>query len=1187
MKKLFTITVLMALTMSGFSQILHYDFSAVCESGQTLYYLITSEQEQTVMLTYPFSEENSWFTGDNYYDGFPEPQGEIILPTIVYYNDTPYSVTALGDNAFNNCRDLSGILTIPEGIISIGSRAFRSCNFTSVTLPKSLEEIVSMDYGYGTGFVYCNSLESISIHDENPVFYSENNAIIRRENKTLVLGCKTTTIPDDIETIGRSAFQGSGDGGDLVIPNSVTAIDDYAFYESQFSGTITLPNSLRHIGIKAFSYCHISGPLTIPNSVTEIGNYAFSDCSNLTGNLTLSSSISRINRGTFEHVGCTGTLIIPNSVNYIDDLAFYYTNFSELVLGNSISTIGHSAFDNFYSDIHLTGALRLPPSLTEIGSAAFSNTSFDEIHSPNTTPPTLGSNAFYQCDTSTPIHIPFGCTETYQNAEGWNYFTNFIETYDFQSDNLLYSIINTNPPCVSLNGHVDGTEAQGELVIPETVTYEGHVYTVTEIADSAFMNCSGLTGVLSIPPTIQIIGKRTFSGCSGFSELVFHDGLLEICEEAFYGCSGFTGTLDLPETVVRIKYAAFRGCNGFSGDLVFPNTLQSLGDTQNKNHVDETAWSVVSNCFEHLFLPPSLDTIGPYCFVGCSRLKGDLIIPDNVKVIYYNAFGACSGFTSLSLGNSLVTIDKYAFAECSGIKGTVVIPEVYEIGINAFDRCRGIQRLILPTHVPRLHQDVFVRCSSLTEIDIPEGWTHTGNGTFYQCSNLKNVHLPESLITIGDDCFAQCTKLEEINIPNGVTSIGELAFHKCESLENIELPANLRQLDQGAFAYCTKLKGKMIIPDKVQRLDVFDLMETPGTFESCSLLTCIVLGDSINSIDEGNFRNTQLDSLVIKAVTPPTLIRNSYGNSWHFPTNLPIVVPCGSIEAYQNSESWHNFTQITEDCSIGFNSFTGSEWYYEILNDDGSITYQYLMCAGDTTINEERPKVLVRSNTQYDRGETTEITHEYLYERNGIVYWWNKTLEEFTILYDLNASVGDEWEIKVGTESIIMHVDAVDYYEYEGQTYRMLRVRDSADIFSGNIVCSIGHLTSFFPERLMTRGKDYRVEGLRCYWVDGGLVFNPNRVDCDAIYSSFHDVDEQIETTFAVYPNPTNGVLFVETRHGTSLPDQTAYRIINLMGQTLLQGHITEETQQINIESLTEGMYFLNVDTQTVKFVVR
>ena len=427
MKKLLTITVLMALAVSGFAQILHYDFSAVCETGQTLYYLITSEEEQTVMLTHPFSEENPWFTGDNYYDGFPEPQGEIILPTIIYYNDNPYSVTAIGDNAFNNCRDLAGTLTIPEGILSIGSRAFRSCGFTSIIIPQSLEVIVSQDFGYGTPFVYCGSLESISVDDENPIFYSENNAIIRRDNKTLVAGCKTTTIPDDIETIGCSAFQGSGDGGDLVIPNSVTAINDYAFYESQFSGTITLSDSLRYIGVKAFSYCHISGSLTIPSSVTEIGNYAFSDCSHLTGNLTLSSSLSAINHGVFQHVGCTGTLIIPNSVNYIDDLAFYFTNFSELVLGDSVSTIGNDSFNNLYSDIHLTGVLRLPISLTEMGREAFAYNSFDEIYSPNRIPPTLVSNTFNGNNPTTPIRIPFGCTEAYQNASGWNYFHNFIE----------------------------------------------------------------------------------------------------------------------------------------------------------------------------------------------------------------------------------------------------------------------------------------------------------------------------------------------------------------------------------------------------------------------------------------------------------------------------------------------------------------------------------------------------------------------------------------------------------------------------------------------------------------------------------------------------------------------------------------------------------------------------------------
>ena len=266
-----------------------------------------------------------------------------------------------------------------------------------------------------------------------------------------------------------------------------------------------------------------------------------------------------------------------------------------------------------------------------------------------------------------------------------------------------------------------------------------------------------------------------------------------------------------------------------------------------------------------------------------------------------------------------------------------------------------------------------------------------------------------------------------------------------------------------------------------------------------------------------------------------------------------------------------------------------AEWYYEIEWDDGSITYQHLEYAADTTIGTQRPKVIIRSNTQYDRDEIV-VTHEYIYEENGIVYWWNKDLEAFTTLYDLTADVGDEWEIKVGTESLTMHVDAVEIYEYEGNTYRILSVSDPEDLFSGDIVCGIGHLTSFFPERLMSRDKDYRVEGLRCYWVEDELVFKIGDEDCDAIYSDLHGIEEDGPSTssgtLVVYPNPANNILFVETRLIASLPAQT-YRITNLMGQTLLQGSITAESQQIDISSLPAGMYFINVYEQTVKFVVK
>ena len=278
-----------------------------------------------------------------------------------------------------------------------------------------------------------------------------------------------------------------------------------------------------------------------------------------------------------------------------------------------------------------------------------------------------------------------------------------------------------------------------------------------------------------------------------------------------------------------------------------------------------------------------------------------------------------------------------------------------------------------------------------------------------------------------------------------------------------------------------------------------------------------------------------------------------------------------------------------------------SQWYYEILNDNGSITYQHLEYVADTTIGSQRPKIIIRSNTQYDKDLITEVTHEYIYEENGKVYWWNKDLEEFTTLYDLAAEVGDEWEIKVGTESLTMHVDAVELVEYEDRTYRMLRVSDPEDIFSGDIVCGIGHLTSFFPERLMNQGKGYRVEGLRCYWIDEELVFKTGDVDCDAILSGLQGVDDNAPSTgsgvLMVYPNPADGVLFVRLpnppaplkRGNCDSPttDKTEYRITNLMGQTLLQGSINAENQQINIEDLSSGMYFITLGGQTVKFVVR
>ena len=115
------------------------------------------------------------------------------------------------------------------------------------------------------------------------------------------------------------------------------------------------------------------------------------------------------------------------------------------------------------------------------------------------------------------------------------------------------------------------------------------------------------------------------------------------------------------------------------------------------------------------------------------------------------------------------------------------------------------------------------------------------------------------------------------------------------------------------------------------------------------------------------------------------------------------------------------------------------------------------------------------------------------------------------------------------------------------------------------------------------------LQGQGCIWKNFEVYLQPNNCDyiCDMVVSyASVSVDETNENGFAVYPNPTNNILFVQTLRATSLPAET-YRITNLMGQTLLQGQITAETQQINIENLPAGLYFISVDDMTQKFVVK
>ena len=316
------------------------------------------------------------------------------------------------------------------------------------------------------------------------------------------------------------------------------------------------------------------------------------------------------------------------------------------------------------------------------------------------------------------------------------------QAYDFQSGNLLYTINSIDPPTVILVGHADGPAAQGALVIPETVTYEGTTYSVT------------------------IIGKR-----------------------AFNGCGGLTGTLVIPNSVVEIKAAAFCDCVGFTGDLVIPNSVTKM-------NVDLSPEGSVPGAFENctgfdgrLVLSDALDTIGDArgggCFSGCSNLTGELVLPNTLAYIGGNAFAGCSGFTgTLVIPESVMRINGLAFAYCTGIEG-VVFPNV----TVPFDK----------------EDSLFSGCTGLTSITLPEGWTTTGDYTFAGCTGLREVRLPESMRTIGMGCFEDCTNLASINFPDGLDEIVIHAFLRCTGLSGT-IVINAKRIYRLSFGSCTGIE---------------------------------------------------------------------------------------------------------------------------------------------------------------------------------------------------------------------------------------------------------------------------------------------------------------------------------------------------------------------------------------------
>ena len=263
---------------------------------------------------------------------------------------------------------------------------------------------------------------------------------------------------------------------------------------------------------------------------------------------------------------------------------------------------------------------------------------------------------------------------------------------------------------------------------------------VIGIRNAAFSSCTNLVSV-SIPNTVESIGKNAFAGCVNLTKVSIADGVSIIEESAFVRCTALT-EITIPKSVTNIAASAFYRCTALRSVKVHPDnpTYHSEG-----NCLIETASKtlLIGTCNSVIPEDGSVTAIGDGAFDGCSTLT-EIVIPDSVVNIGAYAFKDCTGLTKVTIGNGVTIIGSAAFQSCENLTDVTVGTGLQKIGVSAFADCKKLSSIYLPESVTEIGPSVFGGCQCLTEIRFggtkaqweavakSDNWINrTGNYTIY------------------------------------------------------------------------------------------------------------------------------------------------------------------------------------------------------------------------------------------------------------------------------------------------------------------------------------------------------------------------------------------------------------------------------------------------------------------------
>ena len=576
---------------------------------------------------------------------------------------------------------------------------------------------------------------------------------------------------------------------------------------------------------------------------------------------------------------------------------------------------------------------------------------------------------------------------------------NSLWAYDFQIDDFNFRVINQENRTLEVYAKDQDIE---EADIPETVTYNGTTYIVTQIRGEGFANCSNLTSI-TIPNSVSHIGDLAFSYCTSLKVIkLFVEGRHLIGED-----NEDDSNDDDDESGVIVPPCWWCG----SAVKIAP-----------RNFAGQEA---------------SLDI-----FYGSRAKVTTVILGDGVTYIPEGLCQNMFSLTSIDIPKSVTSIEKYAFYDCSSLASITLPDDLNSIGKGAFSGCTSLESITIPDSVTNIEDYTFSHCSFLKSITLPNSVRSIGEGAFSRCSSLKYITIPNSVTSIGENVCYDCKNLEEIYCyPAVPPAVGDPYFYDFNyNSVTLYVPCDSKEAyeEHPVFGKFEKIKGidgcgeyvTTHIYDTICQGDVYEfgeyLCDTTGTYTAFIDLV-----------------PTYLHLTVLPRIIDTITIDTCDSYEWHG----KVYTVSGDYTYHRDIEdsAEHCYTEILhltinkstyEDVVV--EAYDSYEWHGLVYTESGTYIYEepcYQEILQLTIIDTPTPPSEPQDTTIYIyhqicEGETyiwmgMEFTEEGIYyeeivEDENYIYHYIYTLEVLPSSIDtivVEAYDSYEWHDEVYTES--------------------------------------------------------------------------------------------------------------------------------------------------------------------------